>query len=160
MRFRDWHGNMKRCAVATAHEGATPSRAMLASPPRLEGDTPTLFRQTPDPAFASARRSARRSKRGIGTASKAHAAFVRKGSPPGKRRKPQDAAKSETRRRRSAPRASGNRRCVLIDAHWLPRGVDWISARFFARASGVGDVLATNVAVDVSEMPAPARFIR
>ena len=40
-------------------------------------------------------RSARRSRRGIGTASKAHAAFVRNGSPPGKRRKPQDAAKSE-----------------------------------------------------------------
>ena len=46
---------------------------------------------------------------------------------------------------------------TLVDFH---TGVDWISARFFARASGVGDVLATNVAVDVSEMPAPARFIR
>ena len=46
---------------------------------------------------------------------------------------------------------------TLVDIH---TGVDWISARFFARASGVGDVLATNVAVDVSEMPAPARFIR
>ena len=45
----------------------------------------------------------------------------------------------------------------LVDFH---AGVDWISARFFARASAVGDVRATRVAVDVSEMPAPARFIR
>ena len=46
---------------------------------------------------------------------------------------------------------------TLVDFH---TGVDWISARFFARASAVGDVRAPSVAVDVSEMPAPARFIR
>ena len=56
-------------------------------------------------------------------------------------------------------------RCVLnrrVDATLVEfhTGVDWISARFFARASGVGDVRATSVAVDVSDMPAPARFIR
>ena len=46
---------------------------------------------------------------------------------------------------------------TLVDFH---TGVDWISARFFARASAVGYVRATSVAVDVSEMPAPARFMR
>ena len=97
--------------------------------------------------------------------------MVRNGSPPGNCLKPQDAAKSEPEttgvKMRAAARVdlcgNQNLRCVLnrrVNLVHFHTGVDWISARFFARASAVGDVRATSVAVDVSEMPAPARFMR